>query len=575
MDARVAKTRLDDLSQRRQVLDDILKHDPEMARHTPDDLDLVAGRRTQLSPGQVAQARTRLAEHGNSWNAMRSSLKGHPPTGAQPLSKFEMFRAGRHRQEVADGMVRKIIGDVSAERGLKPGALRAQAFGSTNLTSDYDLSIVGEGAEEVAIRYNKLFRDEFKCESGTMFDTNVYTDPVYKFIQGDLTGGGRLAMNPRQEDAARQFVYGQTALRKYLSDDAWAIHRQRMLEAAPAEMRPFTEHVLGAAERSHRGGVVLEDDWLKQNAGWDPKAPGARDAHGNRVGVTPDQELRARNESYGRILEGIDEYRSELGRMQKLLDEGKPVPLDAPFLRDNAVPGYRAAIEKMNEALAKGDAAGVAKFRAEAEGYLAQQLRNRQGYALYFASEAYQTEGAIEHVVGELQAAGRAVTYDGLTSAGPRKLTPERYIESFYENQANLSKELAHLRDASGRLTDPAKAMEKTSKYFIRQLDAAHGSGVVFTGEELQRVLGADGDALLRQTVMLAAARGDDAKWAEALAALKRDYPDFDPADFVRRAEDAASRLSGEMLARSPVRDLAPAFNQTPEGLRAARRVAE
>ena len=568
--ARKAKARADDLAQRRAVVDDILKRDPELKLHTPDDLDLVAGRRTALSPDQVARAGERLAEHGNSWDAMKSSLKGNPPAGKEPLSKFEMFRAGRHRQEVVDGMLKDVLDKVRKERGITDAdALKPQAFGSTNLTSDYDLSIAGAGAEDVAVRFNDEFRTKFKCESGTMFDTNVYTDPVYNldFFGRQKPGLSGIPVNPRQADAARQFVYGQTAMRKYLPDADWAKHRARMIEAAPDELKPMTQHALDAAERSHRGGRVLEDDWLKKNAGWD----GTRDAHGNRAGLTPDQELRARNETYGKVLRGIGEHRDELSRLQRAVDGGGPVPTDVPFLRDNAVPGYRAAVDRLNGALARGDAAGAAAARADAEGWLAQQLRNRQGNALYYASEAYQTEGAIGHVVGELQAAGRPVTYDSLTSATRSGgLDRERYVESFYENQANRIKELEHVRGPDGKFppAEVGKAMEKTSKYFIRELDAAHQTGV-----DLAEALGKDSDALLRQAAELAAARGDDAKWAATIASLQKQYPGFTPEAFVANAEAAASRLSGEMLKRSPLRDLAPAFNQTPEGMRAAARV--
>lgn len=544
----------------------MLKKDPELKLHTPDDLDLVAGRRTTLTPDQVARAESRLAEHGNSWDAMKSSLKGKPPEGAEPITKFEMFRAGRHRQEVVDGMLKDVLDNVRKERGITDAdALKPQAFGSTNLTSDYDLSIAGAGAEDVAVRFNEAFRAKFGRESGTMFDTNVYTDPVYKLIGGDVPGRGAIPLNPRQADAARQFVYGQAAMRKYLPDADWAAHRARMLEAAPPELKPMTQHALDAAERSHRGGRVLEDDWLKKNAGWD----GKRDAHGNRTGLTPDQELRARNETYANTLRGIGEHRDELSRLQSAVDGGGPVPTDAPFLKNNAVPGYRASIERLNDAIARGDAAGIAAARADAEGWLAQQLRNRQGNALYYASEAYQTEGAIGHVVGELQAAGRPVTYDSLISASPSGgLARERYVESFYENQANRIKELEHVRGPGGTITDAGKAMEKTSKYFIRELDAAHEAGV-----DLTRALGKNSDALLRQAAELAAARGDDAKWVATIASLQERYPGFTPESFVANAEAAASRLSGEMLKQSPLRDLAPAFNQTPEGLRAAARV--
>ena len=57
-----------------------------------------------------------------------------------------MHKVVTYRKKVVDDMLDAAIRKVEQETGRK---LSRQAFGSTNLTSDYDLSVTGWGAERV------------------------------------------------------------------------------------------------------------------------------------------------------------------------------------------------------------------------------------------------------------------------------------------------------------------------------------------------------------------------------------------------------------------------------------------
>ena len=75
--------------------------------------------------------------------------------------------------------VGKIINEVRTSLKTDAENLKDIAPGSTDLTSDYDVTFdAGENKslEGKAVKeFNKLFRDRWGKESGTIFDTNVYT----------------------------------------------------------------------------------------------------------------------------------------------------------------------------------------------------------------------------------------------------------------------------------------------------------------------------------------------------------------------------------------------------------------
>ncbi len=524
----------EDLTQRRQILDDMMNQDAGgLSRYTPDDIRLATGELKAPTPEQVARGIGINQAHGGEWAAMTKKLRAKPPG----ISKYDMYLAGQARKAEADAMLKEAIAEIRAERN---GAeMKTTAFGSTNLTSDYDISVGGPGSEAVVERFNRKFRAKYGKESGTVFDTNVYTDPIYTILGPDSTK--LFAQKPELADTMRQFTYDQMATRKYMSDKAWAEHCESLVKGAPDEMKPMVQNVLDAAERADRGGKVLQSkevERLAKELGLDPKAA--------------DTALRAQNEVYGRVLGGVDEFRRELDRIGGLASAGgeSGSAMREAFQSKYATPAYRETLAKLEDAVKRSDAAAVKRLQGEAEGWLAHQLRNRQGFALYHASEAYQTEGAIAHVVGELQAQGKKVTYESLTRPGTGKLRPDQYLNSLYENRANMFKELEHIRDATGKLKDPEKAAEKAAKYFIRQLDAAHETGI-----DVAKILG---DDLVKNTALLDAARADRGAWAEAMAGLRNGSS---PEKFVEQVEAASHRLSGEALGKSGLKDLAPEFN--------------
>jgi hypothetical protein len=147
--------------------------------------------------------------------------------------------------------------------------LTRQAFGSTSLTSDYDLSISGVGAEQVVIRFNQRFRSnpQFGVESGTLFDTNVYTNPVYEIVAGVMDADTSLL----NRDDIRQFMYDQMAMVKYMQGDQWADHVQAMLDAALPGQRVGLERLLNEVAAGQATARNLLDQRMAAEA--DPSHP--------------------------------------------------------------------------------------------------------------------------------------------------------------------------------------------------------------------------------------------------------------------------------------------------------------
>ena len=106
---------------------------------------------------------------------------------------------------------------------------------------------------------------------------------------------------------------------------------------------------------------------------------------------------------------------------------------------------------------------------------LMQQMRNLQGQALFFASEAYLTFAAIDHVVNSIQAAGRKITREWLLGGeGPRlavDITPAKARQSFLE-------QLGYIFEYLHKGGDAMSVAVKVGKYNIRVLDSFRIAGI-------------------------------------------------------------------------------------------------
>lgn len=470
---------------------------------------------SDLSKSDIDDVEKLIVANGGDWSQLKKLATG---SGRDRLNMHRLAAWRRTKMnQFADDAIKETK-EFLGNQGVKNVEMERNAFGSANLTSDYDVAIKGRGAELAVQNFNSKARKLFKnTESGAVVDTNLYTDPVYNvFKQADMTGNiGKLSA--QQVDKARQFVFQQMANAKYRTPAQWKVFKENVLSGVPPKMRSAVDDMMQQAQ----GAKQLAERRIAD------KMESITDAAKN---VEGNAKLRATNDLYGDALTDIHHYRQMLGDLDGVIKNGGKGLDDMhlpPALRGV---GTKKQIQEIKKLLSSDatKARGIEELE-KMQMQAALNIRSKQGEALYYASEAYQTRGTIGHVVNELQAGGQKVTMKGLLEgSSPERLAKsvlsrDDYINSFYENAGNMIKELngKHIFDAaSGNLKhfdDAAKEAEKFSaagqkvaKYFERQLDAAAMAGVDM--KELAKNPGIK--KVMESTIALNSVRSDPDKFA-------------------------------------------------------------
>jgi hypothetical protein len=540
------KSELDGLKGTQSVCRDLLMDAtaaPEtFALVTPQDVAWLTSRQQTLDTTSLEKL---YAKYGQSWKNVKQAFKNGQ------ITKVEMFQIVKWRKQKVDKLLDEVIAEVKAE--TKSENIWRKALGSINLTSDYDISVYGDHAELVIAKFNERFRSlNGNLESGFVFDTNIYTNPVYKmFTRRALTGSG-MELSSSQMDALQQVIYEQMAARKYAKNPAeWEAYKARMLKTDDETTRNFMRYVLSEAEDAH---TAAQAALHKKISGLPPEmSSGLASAREN-------VEIRAANDVYADTLKDIDRWRDEYRRMEYLLVDTEKLktvvigPQDAEFLAKN--PGYKEAYEKIVKLAESGDMALARSVRRDLLMRINGQLRKEQGFSLYFASEAYQTEHTIGHVVGEVQEMGRKITAASLK--GPVLKSPIGglgYLNSFNENYANVIKELAHS-------SSPVNAAGGGSKYFLRSMD-----GIKQSGLDLKAIVG---------TKII-----DEAAAVEAVRAEVKKIPDVlkkfgsTPEQYIADLQAAGAKMAAAGLNHPEFKKLTSALKDQFADLDKLKRMSE
>ncbi|WP_169569423.1 hypothetical protein [Sneathiella limimaris] len=414
-----------------------------------------------------------MERYEGNWDAARKDYQ----KGILPATEMRLLVNLRRR--IVDSLAAEIIRELGGE---------VQAFGSENLTSDYDISFVGPKAQLAVILFNARFAAGWGMaskiggrETGVVLDTNAYTETVQSLVKA---GSG---------DIAFQDAFAHLAGRKYMADQAWSQHKKMILESTPEANRADVEKVLNWAEKA--------------------------------------------NDSYKSAIEA---KKAELRADESL----KLRESDLQITAENRL--YEQALQEIFELREQFESAS-----GEAKEGLRLKLRNAQSKALYFAQEAYHTQGAIEHVVMSIQAAKRKITAETLLSETPPKLkvelTKEQGRQSYFEQVANMMKEISHSGDA-------AKLASKGAKYFVRALDAAQIAGLKLGAlKEVVELTVALNDnradlnkvgELLAKEALEAAARE---KGGELSKQERSDIIEKAGRDYLDAIQEAANQLTGEL----------------------------
>lgn len=388
----------------------------EAGKYSGADLD-----KEMLTPSKLAKSteapEQMVKDAGSNWSKVKAAHL-HDEATMRRILQYRVTEVGRvyglviaqmhaDNKAVHDRELAKPVGERDLSQVFQLNDLQFSMMGSTDLTSDYDVSFdhvvtkpwVGAAAVKL---FNKKFREKWGKESGTVFDTNVYTQGFmpqdmsnipagmpnvlagraeraekrggeavagsseqreFQDLAKRLRGESEKAKAARKEaaqkvtderstvrvkdDTSEQAVFAvedlmsMVKLRKFMSDAEWAKYSILLLESIPVRAFEATHDVLQQADRKFK---ELDQKLQHTKAG-----------------------LRTQKKQKN---EAVDEGDLELEASNRLYEQ---------YL-DSAL-----AIVLANKNRLQGDAL--------------KQWTEEQSTALYFANEAYHTSGPVESTV--------------------------------------------------------------------------------------------------------------------------------------------------------------------------------
>lgn len=611
-----ARAKLDDLKEIRTDIDDLSQNvrSDRVVELADSDADLLAGKRSGLLKYDEAKVIDAIIQADGDWSQLSKLANGSPD------DQLLMQKVAQWRQKKMDSALNQSMREAEDILGYERGSIQASAFGSTNLTSDYDISVkapnVGgsrRGSELAVRRFQEKVRTLFGGrESGMVLDVNVYTDPVHTIFKGTDLEGAFAGLSAGQLDRSRQFLFQQMANVRYRTPAQWQAMRKRVLDGVPPQTREAFADILDQAEGAHLIASERVANRLKDFDLSDARRViEDNDSALTALNESQDQALKALAERAGKSVDEIrhtDEAKALIDDFSKRAQDLEDGITSAQFKIDNAtlqannvlysdalefIDGSKTMIGDLDDAIRGNLPAGqvtlpkyfqnteMSKLLGEAENLIKSgdpnlisqgkqileeirnkavlNLRNKQGEALFYAAEAYQTEATINHVVKEIQAAGKKITVESIMSGkhnlppGKAPLSTDDYINSYYENGANLVKELnaKHILDDLGRPDRSSKYLDKgatkASKYFKRQLDAA---SMAKLDMEAVKVPGFPDDFTMRDlvesTLDLESNRGNMSAFKETLKKYN-----MTGEDYLNRVILAQEELDRQLIAKS------------------------
>jgi len=178
--------------------------------------------------------------------------------------KNEMQKLANHRKAVVDEWLETNLGRYGLKLGTGVGWV---AVGSNDPTSDYDISVnkhgTVDGKPESHVKYdyemvnefNEHFRGVYGCETGTIFDTNLYASaPPLKLEHKGV--------DTREEAAARQDIAASNDIgalmkqRRYMSAEEFNSYRGEVVEGLTGNARDEVDRRFQEADDNYRISVL-------------------------------------------------------------------------------------------------------------------------------------------------------------------------------------------------------------------------------------------------------------------------------------------------------------------------------
>lgn len=398
---------------------------------------------------KVEDPATAMTGCGNDWVTAKQTY------GATPE---EMKKLAAYRKNLVDAWLKTNLAPWGLEEGPGKGWV---AVGSTDPTSDYDISINKHGARKLGARtvykydyqivqeFNDYFRKTYGVESGTLFDTNLYASAPS--IAPTLPeSGSEEEMAAVNEIKASADVGALMKIRRYMTSSEFEDFRVRTvgglgdesakkkldaqfraadanymisLLAVVEKMReqlkdPIDEAKLSPEQKEERKHAShLIDAWSHNQ---DVSGLALADAEAaleklaNELLHARDASTSATNDLYAEAIGKARAQEQAIAQFQEFEPQVKQ--LFARALKEgvtdfgafaDVLDGYGVQ-PRVLQKVKDGDLAGAAK---EVEGQLASMLSDLAQHntlAMFYANEAYQSGGPFRHVVW----AGQAVETD-------------------------------------------------------------------------------------------------------------------------------------------------------------------
>lgn len=369
---------------------------------------------------------------GSDWKEIHAELKSDTTA---------LRRLVAYRKEVVDGMI--------GEMRVKYPGLVASSVGSSDLTSDYDVTLGVRGGNpgddvQLVRELNDRFKATFGKQPGSLFDTNFYINNFLP-LRENIAPGPSPAEIPADDDgdtgpagAAQQDVLSLLKQRRFMDQAEWDHH----FRAVTGKVAEPTQHdeTLRRYENADAVYKIGVHELLERTG--DPKAPVSLSAEEEAMVSAQPAALR-------------EQARQELLLSRKLhvLDKS-----DADRVMEMSNVLYEEHMQRVRDL--QGELRAVSDQTSSAAAHLRQDIETETGISLFFASEAYHTKGTILHVVAGLQGKDQT-TLDALT--------PAQVLNSANEQAGDFLKDIRHYAEEGA---DDSVAFYRSAKYLSRLFDA-------------------------------------------------------------------------------------------------------
>lgn len=444
----------------------------------------------QLNAEQFNTARAIFRSLPN-WNDLKAMYIDNPESrNLRTMAELWAFR-------------RKYIVDLFRELKTKEDGypnLIAKSAGSTDLSSDYDITVSspGDAKDLDAIdEFNNTIKGEFGVQPGTLFDTNLYardfgeikpSEEFADFMSAPPTVDTLPNENQKAMEEDVTDVGALIKLRRYMNQTEWDAYVNDLVSKLDGSKKAAVRRRYDEADAVYQIAVSELLSVVTDGLDETENLATAQSENSERLSTAEhensDKVLEESNKMYTAKMREIREIEATVRELEQTKG-------DLNILQ-RLGGGIMTLVNKLMDKPDKGIQSQIDAKKTQIKQLLSQ--------AIFFAAEAYNSEGAIKHVVAGIQGNKlsdeekalpdheQARLKEQRRKQANDKLTLNHLQQSFNEQLGDFLKDFGHLARASD-----GKFYIKSSKYVWRMLDAAlivkERMGEEFPDDQIKAVL--------------------------------------------------------------------------------------